>query len=94
MMVKQVEQIGKYNEQLDRSLPLYTIICLDNLLSPLDTIGIEAYRFKSDQSAISYSYARAKQLGWHSWEVVLGERRVFFINKNTNEIWPPRKKKG
>ncbi len=75
----------KYNEQLDTSLPVYVITCLDNLLSPIDTIDISLHHFRNDRGAKAFSKALAKSKGWHSWEVNCDDREVYFVNKNTGE---------
>lgn len=73
----------KYNEQLDTSLPLYTITCLDNKYSPYDVIDIVALRFRSDIGAINYAKEYAEKLNWHVWEIYCGRRKVKYVNKYT-----------
>ena len=77
----------KYNEQTDRTLPVYDITCCDNLLSPYDEIEVYALHFRSDTGARNWAAEMAKKKDWHSWEIYCGSRRVYFINKNTNEEW-------
>lgn len=93
--VKKADVYRKYNEQLDKSLPVYTMTCLDNLLNPFGNIEIECFHFRSDTAAIKFSKALAKLKEWHSWEVGMADRVVYFRNLNTNEEWPkPIKKKN
>ncbi len=76
-----------YNEQADKSLPLYVITGLDNEFSPLDAIPIQMLHFRDDRGAIAFSKAYAKQQDWHKWEIFCGNRGVYHRNLWTNEEW-------
>ncbi len=74
-----------YNEQADKSLPLYTFTCLDNEFSPTDPIFVQCLHFRDDKGAIAFSKAYAKQEDWHKWDVHCGERPVYHRNLWTNK---------
>ena len=77
-----------YNEQANKSLPLYTITGLDNEFSPLESIPIQLLHFRDDRGAIAFSKAYAKEQDWHKWIVFCGHRAVYGRNLWTNEEWP------
>ncbi len=74
-----------YNEQADKSLPLYVITGLDNEFNPYEAIPIQMLHFRDDSGAIAFSKAYAKQQGWHKWEVFCGDRPVYHRNFYTGE---------
>ena len=77
-----------YNEQADKSLPLYIITGLDNELSPFEPIPIQMLHFRDDRGAIAFSKAYAGEQNWHKWEIFCGDRGVYCRNLWAKEEWP------
>ena len=79
-----------YNEQADKSLPLYVITGLDNQFDPIKPIPIQMLHFRDDKGAIAFSKAYAKEQDWHKWEIFCGRRGVYHRNLWTKEEWPKK----